>query len=160
MNTNPAESSRRDLSDNPFHLEPRRPGFESMANQDGIKFWWASDLARLLGYESLDAFRKAVTPRTRVVFLASPNNPTGEERRGKADAGRSAPAPGGGGNAEASATERGSQCTAGQRNPSASAGSPAPTRPPVAPRCRARCPGSVCRARREARRSSSFSARG
>lgn len=27
---------------------------------DAFKFWWASDLARLLGYTTLDAFRKAV----------------------------------------------------------------------------------------------------
>ena len=44
----------------PFHLEPNRTGFESLAQHDGFKFWWASDLARLLGYEGLDSFRKAI----------------------------------------------------------------------------------------------------
>ena len=46
--------------ENPFHLDPNQPGFESLAQQDGFKFWWASDLARMLGYASLDTFRKAV----------------------------------------------------------------------------------------------------
>lgn len=58
---NPVPSRPAQVSaENPFHLEPRRSGFESLARSDGFKFWWASDLAGLLGYESLDSFRKAV----------------------------------------------------------------------------------------------------
>ncbi|HPA20736.1 MAG TPA: damage-inducible protein D [Verrucomicrobiae bacterium] len=45
---------------NPFHLEPDKPGFEDMGESNGFRFWWASDLARLLGYSSTDAFRPAV----------------------------------------------------------------------------------------------------
>lgn len=31
-----------------------------MSFQNGFRFWWASDLSRLLGYQSVDSFRKAV----------------------------------------------------------------------------------------------------
>jgi DNA-damage-inducible protein D len=31
-----------------------------LAQEDGFKFWWASDMARLMGYENLDSFRKAI----------------------------------------------------------------------------------------------------
>lgn len=44
----------------PFHVAPRQPGFEALANENGAVFWWASDLARLLGYEDLRSFRKSV----------------------------------------------------------------------------------------------------
>jgi DNA-damage-inducible protein D len=47
-------------SESPFHLEQAQPGFESLAHTDGFKFWWASDIARLMGYEGLDTFRKAI----------------------------------------------------------------------------------------------------
>jgi len=54
------QGSDASSADNFFHLEPNRHGFESLAQQDGFKFWWASDMARLMGYESLAAFRKAI----------------------------------------------------------------------------------------------------
>jgi len=44
----------------PFHLEPDRPGFESLGQENGFRFWWASELATILGYESINNFRKAV----------------------------------------------------------------------------------------------------
>jgi DNA-damage-inducible protein D len=47
-------------SDSPFHLEPQKPGFEAMGHDNGFRFWWASELAALLGYESLHSFRKAI----------------------------------------------------------------------------------------------------
>lgn len=47
-------------SDNPFAIEPERIGFELMAHENGFRFWWASDLALLLGYEDLRTFRKAI----------------------------------------------------------------------------------------------------
>ena len=47
-------------SESPFHLQPDKPGFESLANDNGFRFWWASELAVILGYESLNGFRKAV----------------------------------------------------------------------------------------------------
>ncbi len=52
----PGDSSAENL----FHLEPNGHGFESLAQQEGFKFWWASDMARLMGCESLDAFRKPI----------------------------------------------------------------------------------------------------
>jgi DNA-damage-inducible protein D len=47
-------------SESPFHLEPNKPGFEALSHSNGFRFWWASDLAATLGYESLNGFRKAV----------------------------------------------------------------------------------------------------
>jgi DNA-damage-inducible protein D len=47
-------------NESPFHLEPNRPGFESLAHSNGFRFWWASDLAGMLGYENLNGFRKAI----------------------------------------------------------------------------------------------------
>ena len=47
-------------SESPFHLEPGKPGFEALSNNNGFRFWWASELATVLGYESLHGFRKAV----------------------------------------------------------------------------------------------------
>ncbi len=47
-------------SENPFHLEPGKPGFETLSKTNGFRFWWASELAAILGYESLNGFRKAI----------------------------------------------------------------------------------------------------
>jgi DNA-damage-inducible protein D len=47
-------------SDSPFHLQPGKPGFEALSKNNGFRFWWASELATILGYESLNGFRKAV----------------------------------------------------------------------------------------------------
>ena len=47
-------------SENPFHLEPGKPGFEALSKTNGFRFWWASELAAILGYESLNGFRKAI----------------------------------------------------------------------------------------------------
>ena len=44
----------------PFSLEPSTAGFELLAKSNGFRFWWASDLASLLGYEGLVTFRKAI----------------------------------------------------------------------------------------------------
>jgi DNA-damage-inducible protein D len=60
-------------NNNPFHLEPDRPGFENMGHANGFRFWWASDLATLLGYESLHSFRKAI--ERAMVTLTSLNVP-------------------------------------------------------------------------------------
>jgi DNA-damage-inducible protein D len=46
--------------ESPFHLEPNKPGFEGLAKSNGFRFWWASELASILGYESLNGFRKTV----------------------------------------------------------------------------------------------------
>jgi DNA-damage-inducible protein D len=46
--------------ESPFHLQPDKPGFEALAKTNGFRFWWASELATILGYESLNGFRKAV----------------------------------------------------------------------------------------------------
>jgi DNA-damage-inducible protein D len=47
-------------TENPFHLQPDRPGFEALSKTNGFRFWWASELAVTLGYEGLAGFRKAV----------------------------------------------------------------------------------------------------
>ncbi len=48
------------LPERAFHPDLDRPGFEALAQPGDFKFWWASDIARLLGYPDLDAFRKAI----------------------------------------------------------------------------------------------------
>lgn len=65
--------------ENPFRLEPHQTGFESLAQHDGFKFWWASDLARLLGYEGLDTFRKAIN-KCKACGKRGPNYARGMER--------------------------------------------------------------------------------
>lgn len=47
-------------SENPFHSDPGKPGFESLGNNNGFRFWRASALAGLLGYSSYDTFRKCI----------------------------------------------------------------------------------------------------
>ncbi len=49
-----------DSSENPFAIAPGGPGFEDLAFENGFRFWWASDLSRLLGYGESQTFRKAV----------------------------------------------------------------------------------------------------
>jgi DNA-damage-inducible protein D len=60
-------------TENPFHLEPDRPGFEALSKTNGFRFWWASELAATLGYESLNNFRKAV--ERAMIALTSLNIP-------------------------------------------------------------------------------------
>ena len=60
-------------SESPFHLEPQKPGFEAMGHENSFRFWWASELALLLGYESLHSFRKAI--ERAMVTLTSLNVP-------------------------------------------------------------------------------------
>jgi DNA-damage-inducible protein D len=59
--------------ESPFHLEPDRPGFETYGHSNGFRYWWASELALLLGYESLHSFRKAI--ERAMVTLTSLNVP-------------------------------------------------------------------------------------
>ena len=47
-------------NESPFHLQPDKPGFEALSKSNGFRYWWASELAATLGYESLNGFRKAV----------------------------------------------------------------------------------------------------
>jgi len=60
-------------SESPFHLEPQKPGFETMGHENSFRFWWASELAALLGYQSLHSFRKAI--ERAMVTLTSLNVP-------------------------------------------------------------------------------------
>jgi DNA-damage-inducible protein D len=60
-------------TENPFHLQPDRPGFEALSKTNGFRFWWASELATTLGYESLNGFRKAV--ERAMIALTSLNIP-------------------------------------------------------------------------------------
>lgn len=43
-----------------FHFEDERRNFEDFAIENGDRYWWASDLMRMLGYDSLASFRKAI----------------------------------------------------------------------------------------------------
>jgi DNA-damage-inducible protein D len=43
-----------------FHIEPDRPSFEDLGNENGGKYWYASDFMKMLGYESLVAFQKPI----------------------------------------------------------------------------------------------------
>lgn len=60
-------------SDDPFVCTPDQPGFEALAHSNGFRFWWASKLAEVLGYESLHSFRKAV--QRAMVVLTTLNIP-------------------------------------------------------------------------------------
>lgn len=60
-------------TENPFHLQPDKPGFEALSKTNGFRFWWASELAATLGYESLNGFRKAV--ERAMIALTSLNIP-------------------------------------------------------------------------------------
>jgi DNA-damage-inducible protein D len=59
--------------ESPFHLEPDRPGFESRGHSNGFRFWWATELATLMGYDGLNSFRKAI--ERAMVTLTSLNVP-------------------------------------------------------------------------------------
>lgn len=41
-----------------FHFHDDTPNFNALANENGFTYWWASDLMRMLGYQSLDRFMK------------------------------------------------------------------------------------------------------
>lgn len=43
-----------------FHFEPNKQSFEDFSKENGIKFWYASEFAKMLGYESYDGFKKAI----------------------------------------------------------------------------------------------------
>lgn len=43
-----------------FHFDEGQPNFNDLANQNGFTYWWASQLMRMLGYHSLDAFQKPI----------------------------------------------------------------------------------------------------
>lgn len=60
-------------TENPFHLQPDKPGFEALSKTNGFRFWWASELAVTLGYEGLTGFRKAV--ERAMIALTSLNIP-------------------------------------------------------------------------------------
>lgn len=46
--------------ENPFHIETDQLGFESFSKSNGFKYWWASTLMPLLGYSTMESFRKAI----------------------------------------------------------------------------------------------------
>lgn len=43
-----------------FHFDENRPDFNTLANQNGFTYWYASDLMGLLGYQNWDSFRKVI----------------------------------------------------------------------------------------------------
>src|SRR5207247_892179 len=55
-----APESNAQLSLEVFHFEEGKPSFEDMSKANGIRYWLASELALLLGYETLESFRKCL----------------------------------------------------------------------------------------------------
>src|SRR5688572_11004086 len=47
-------------TENPFHHEPGKAGYEMMCQQNGFAFWWASELCVMLGYDEISKFTKAI----------------------------------------------------------------------------------------------------
>lgn len=47
-----------------FHFEPGRQSFEDFAKENGATYWYASELMRMLGYETLSSFHKVVNKAT------------------------------------------------------------------------------------------------
>jgi DNA-damage-inducible protein D len=43
-----------------FHFDESKPDFNALANENGFTFWYASTMMNLLGYQSLDTFRKVI----------------------------------------------------------------------------------------------------
>lgn len=43
-----------------FHFEDDKPSFESFARQNGFRFWLASELALMLGYDDITATKRAI----------------------------------------------------------------------------------------------------
>jgi len=43
-----------------FHFEPNKKSFEDFSQENGAKYWFASDFAKMLGYESFESFKKAI----------------------------------------------------------------------------------------------------
>lgn len=54
---NPASNSQ---ASDVFHFDESKPDFNALANENGFTFWYASTMMNLLGYQSLDTFRKVV----------------------------------------------------------------------------------------------------
>jgi len=48
-----------------FHFESQRKNFEDYAQPNGGVFWFARDLAAMLGYESFPSFKNAINKATR-----------------------------------------------------------------------------------------------
>lgn len=53
-------SDQTPATTSPFDSTPDMSGFETQSHRNGFRFWWASHLARMLGYESFGPFRKAI----------------------------------------------------------------------------------------------------
>jgi DNA-damage-inducible protein D len=43
-----------------FHFDDGKPNFNDLANENGFTYWWASDLMKMLGYQSIDSFMKPI----------------------------------------------------------------------------------------------------
>lgn len=56
-------------NDSPFHIEPEKAGFEKMCKQNGFRFWWASELAVLLGYSSPETFFRSAVQKAMTVLV-------------------------------------------------------------------------------------------
>jgi DNA-damage-inducible protein D len=43
-----------------FHFNEGCPNFEDIGQENGFRYWWASDFCRCLGYEDYNSFQKAI----------------------------------------------------------------------------------------------------
>lgn len=68
----PSEMTEIDV----FHSDGDRQNFESFARQNGFQYWLASDLASMLGYNDLDATRRAINKAVAVCMTL--NIPVGD----------------------------------------------------------------------------------
>lgn len=47
------------------------PSFEDFRNENGMVFWWASDFMKMLGYDSMQGFRKVIDRATNTMISLS-----------------------------------------------------------------------------------------
>lgn len=55
-----------------FHFDNNRPSFESLGKDNGIHYWWASDLMRLLGYGDATHFKPILRAQKACLTLNIP----------------------------------------------------------------------------------------
>lgn len=60
-----SENEEPDVAVSVVQPEMELPTFEDLRNQNGKTYWWASDLMRVLGYQDMQSFRKAIDRATK-----------------------------------------------------------------------------------------------
>jgi DNA-damage-inducible protein D len=52
----PSNSQSTDV----FHFDESRPDFNALANENGFTYWYASTMMDILGYQSMDSFKRVI----------------------------------------------------------------------------------------------------